>query len=207
LFCLQELTILKKNRKFFLIAVSYYQKLVRNIKIRKVMKTQILSKTTLVLFSFIVLSLSAYSLNQRGRNRISTPRNTYMQCVEQVPGLTDKQVSKITSLNKTHREAILDLRNERRSTVDVTEKNTLRAEMDELVKSHRDDVKALLTDEQREAYEKILDDNQNRNRRYANNNKGSRRGNHRMSRGGCHGRTGGSATRGNGRGNRGGGRR
>jgi hypothetical protein len=172
------------------------------------MKTQILSKTTLVLFSFIVLSLSGYSLDQRGRNRISTPNYTYMQCIEQVPGLTDEQVSKITSLNQAHRDAILELRNERRSTVDLAEKNVIRAEMDELVKNHRDDVKALLTDEQKEAYEQLLANNQYGNRRYANNNKFSRRGNSRMDRGnGCYGRSNGSFTGGNGRGNRGGGHR
>jgi hypothetical protein len=172
------------------------------------MKTQILSKTTLVLFSFIVLSLSGYSLDQRGRNRISTSSNTYMQCIEQVPGLTDEQVSKITSLNQAHRDAILELRNERRSTVDLAEKNVIRAEMDELVKNHRDDVKALLTDEQKEAYEQLLANNQYGNRRYANNNKFSRRGNSRMDRGnGCYGRSNGAFAGGNGRGNRGGGRR
>jgi acyl-CoA reductase-like NAD-dependent aldehyde dehydrogenase len=171
------------------------------------MKTQILSKTTLVLFSFIVLSLSAYSIDQRGRNRISTQNNTYMQCIEQIPGLTDEQVSKITSLNQAHRDAILELRNERRSTVDVAEKTAIRAEMDELVENHRDDVKALLTDEQKEAYEQLLVNSQYGNRRYANNNKGSRRGNSRMGRGnGCHGRSNGSFTGENGRGIRGGGR-
>jgi acyl-CoA reductase-like NAD-dependent aldehyde dehydrogenase len=172
------------------------------------MKTQILSKTTLVLFSFMVLTVSAYSLDQRGRNRISTQDNTYMQCVEQVPGLTDEQVSKITSLNEAHRDEIVELRNERRSTIDVAEKNAIRAEMDELVKKHRDDVKALLTDEQKEAYEKLLANNQYGNRNYANNNKGSRRGNSRVGRGnGCYGRSNGSFTGRNGRrGNRSGGR-
>jgi hypothetical protein len=80
--------------------------------------------------------------------------------------------------------------------------------MDELVKNHRDDVKALLTDEQKEAYEQLLANNQYGNRRYANNNKFSRRGNSRMDRGnGCYGRSNGAFAGGNGRGNRGGGRR
>lgn len=172
------------------------------------MKTQILSKTTLVLFSFMVLTVSAYSLDQRGRNRISTQDNTYMQCVEQVPGLTDEQVSEITSLNETHRAEIVELRNERRSTIDVAKKNAIRTEMDELVKNHRDDVKALLNDDQKEAYGKLLANNQDGNRRYANNNKSSRRGNSRVGRGnGCYGRSNGSFAGRNGRGNRGGGRR
>ncbi len=172
------------------------------------MKTQFLSKTTFVLFAFIFLSATAFSFNQgRGNNSANQRNYNNMVCLDQLSGLTDDQVSEITTLNEEHQKEILDLRTKRRSTIDLAEKDAIRAEMDELVKNHRDEVKALLTDEQKEAYDNLYLNNANGNSRYANNGRGDRRGNSRVGRG-CYGNRGnGSATRGNGRrGNRGNGR-
>jgi hypothetical protein len=170
------------------------------------MKTQFLSKTTFVLFAFIFLSATAFSFNQGRGNNSVTQRNNNMVCLSQIPGLTDDQVSEITSLNEEHQKEILDLRKERRSTIDLAEKGAIREEMDEQVKDHRDEVKALLNDEQKEVYDNLYRNNANGNSKYANNGSGNKRGNSRVTRG-CYGSRGnGSTTRGNGRGNRGGGR-
>ncbi|MCF8361322.1 MAG: hypothetical protein K9G70_01730 [Prolixibacteraceae bacterium] len=171
------------------------------------MKTQFLSKTTLVLFVLTFMSATAFSFNQgRGNNSVNQ-RNYNMVCLNQLPGLTDDQVTEITSLNEEHQKEILDLRTERRSTIDLAEKSAIRTKMDELVKNHRDEVRALLTDEQKEVYDKLYLNNANGNRRYANNERGNCRGNSRVGRA-CYGSRGnGSATRGNGRrGSRGNGR-
>jgi hypothetical protein len=80
----------------------------------------------------------------------------------------------------------------------VAEKDAVRAEMDELVKKHRDEVKALLTDTQKTVY-----DNLNSNYMYGNNRMAaanSGRGNNQAVRGNCYNGKGNASMLGNGRG-------
>lgn len=131
------------------------------------MKTQILSKSLFVLFIAGFLTTSAFAYNGRGRNVAYTPQDASMICLQQLPNLTPEQSEQIAALFEAHQSEMLALRTERRSTADFAEKNAVRAEMDELVKKHREDVKALLTDEQIVVYNQLY-----RNDAYGNQRMG-----------------------------------
>lgn len=129
------------------------------------MKTQILSKSLFVLFVTGFITTSAFAYNGRGRNVANNQQGTSMICLEQLPYLTTEQSEKITALNEAHQAEMQALRTERRSIADFAEKHAVRAEMDELVKNHREDVKALLTDEQIVAYNQLFRNNAYGNQR------------------------------------------
>lgn len=171
------------------------------------MKTQIISKSAFVLFAFMFITSSISVFGQRGRNVAKNQRGTLMMCVNQLPDLTPEQTKEITELIQAHQNEMQTLRTERRSTVVLAQKDEIRAEMDVLVKNHRDEVKALLSDEQKAVYENL-----NSNFMYGNNGMvaaNSCRGNNLAVKGNCFNRRGNASMCGNrnGGGNRGYGRR
>lgn len=74
-------------------------------------------------------------------------------CLNVLTDLTEEQQEQITKLEASHQEAMVELRIEQRSAVDPIEKNEIRGEMLKRVKAHRDEVRSLLTEEQKKQYD------------------------------------------------------
>ena len=119
------------------------------------MKTHYFAKFALVIV--IVATVTSTTFAQRGvyANRMINNQVDFSQptCINQIADLTDKQVEKIKALEEKHQTKMNEFRTERRSTIDLNEKNTAREEMDKMVAAHQSDVKSLLTEEQQNQYD------------------------------------------------------
>ncbi len=113
--------------------------------------------TKLALVIVIVAAVSTTTFGQRwnNANRFANNQAAFSQptCINQIADLTDKQILQITNLEKKHQTEMDKFRTERRSTLDLAEKNILRAEMDKKVVAHQNEVKALLTEDQQNQYD------------------------------------------------------
>lgn len=131
--------------------------------------------------TFIVLMASMAAVSAQGWRSANNARNTTnvqnQTCLNYLSDLTEDQKTKITALEKSHQEAIAELRTERRSTVDAIEKNEIRGEMLKKVKAHRTAVKNLLTETQQKEYELLHARNNNFRNQQFQGNRGNRRGN------------------------------
>jgi hypothetical protein len=159
------------------------------------MKISKLSKFAWIFFVLATGTTTLFAQGWRNGNRAFVQNNQNAPCLTQITDLTQEQSDKIAQLNKKHQEAMTELRDERRSTTDLIEKNEIRGTMLKKVNAHREEVKGLLTDEQQKQYDQF----------YARgNNFGSQRGNGNFrGRGQFRGQQGFAANRGNGcRGNR-----
>jgi len=137
-------------------------------------------KTTTVLITALMLMTSMTVFAQRGRgNRNVAYNNNYQTCINEIPDLTQDQIQKITALENAHQAEMDQLRDQRRSTTDVSMKTDIRQKMINARDAHRDQVKALLTPEQQKIYE-TLPGNNGRNRQYpaarSNSNRAGRSG-------------------------------
>lgn len=147
------------------------------------MKTSKLKNVAWVFFALVLTSTTVLS---QGRGRATNVQNQQVQpCVTQLSNLSDEQKAGIEKLNASHQKAMAGLRDERRSTVNAIEKSEIRTEMLKKVEAHRNEVSALLSDEQQAQYNQLqasvgLGRNQaNCNRRGNNNfnNRGRGKGN------------------------------
>ena len=118
------------------------------------MKTRTILKAGLaiVILAFATGSLSAY--NGNGRNRAFQTSNT-VSCINQLPDLSEEQVTKITTLEKSHQGIMDALRIERRSTTDMNTKEEIRAKMINQRDLHRAEVNSLLTPVQQQVYAQL----------------------------------------------------
>jgi len=116
-----------------------------------------ISKLTKLGGVFFILTLAATTLfAQRGfRNRYYIPDYNVMSCINQISSLTEDQKTAILELESLHQEEMAALRAERRSTIDLDEKNRIRKEMLEVREKHLNKVKAVLNEEQKAQYEQI----------------------------------------------------
>ena len=111
---------------------------------------------------FLALTVTATTLFAQGRgfrNRVNVYSNVnagVMSCIDQISGLSEKQVSEITTLEEQQQNVMASLRLQRRSTPYLDEKEQIRKQMDATVENHRNEVMALLSSEQKEQYAKIL---------------------------------------------------
>lgn len=119
------------------------------------MKISKLQKFAWVFFALALGTTTLLAQGWRNGNRAFVQNNQNAPCLNLIPGLTEEQSAKITELNVKHQEAMTDLRYERRSTVDLIEKNEIRGEMLKKVKAHREEVKGLLTEEQQKQYDRL----------------------------------------------------
>ncbi len=97
----------------------------------------------------VVMTVSIGAMAQRG-NRAGN-----YSCCEGIPGLTEKQKTEITALEKTHRSEMDVMRAERRKTGNYTTRDAYQTAVDKKVATHRDKVRSLLNEEQKAVFDKI----------------------------------------------------
>jgi hypothetical protein len=119
------------------------------------MKTKIFAKLALVIVIVAAVTSTTFGQRWNNANRFASNQVAFTQptCINQIVDLTDKQVEKIKALEEKHQTQMNEFRTERRSTIDLTEKNTAREEMDKMVAAHQSEVKSLLTEEQQNQYD------------------------------------------------------
>ena len=115
-----------------------------------------ISKLTKLAWVFFALALTATTLFAQGWRNGNRPVNGQKNnCINQLSGLSDEQQTKIDGLNKSHLDAMAQLRTQRQSTTDAIEKSEIRTKMLKNVKAHRDEVKSLLTTEQQKEFDAL----------------------------------------------------
>ena len=119
------------------------------------MKAKFFTKLALAIVT--VVAVTSTSFGQRGMNANRTVNNqvvyTQPTCINQISDLNNKQVEKITALEEQHQAKMDEFRTQRRSTIDVNAKNTVREEMLAMVEAHQNEVKSLLTEDQQKQYD------------------------------------------------------
>ena len=132
-------------------------------------------------WTFIVVMASTAAVSAQGWRNANNARNTNVAqnqtCLNYLSNLTEDQKTKIADLEKSQQETMVQLRTDRRSTVDAIEKNEIRGEMLKKVKAHRTAVKNLLTETQQKEYELLHARNNNFRNQQFQGNRGNRRGN------------------------------
>ena len=113
------------------------------------------TKTFLITALIMLTSLTVFAQGGRGRGNRYVARSDNKTCMHLVPDLTQEQIQQITALETAHRTQMDQLRSERRSTRDQEVKADVRSKMITARESHRDQVKQLLTPEQRRIYETL----------------------------------------------------
>lgn len=113
--------------------------------------------------ALIALLLGTTTLFAQPRGNMDRPGYGYGygpgMCVNVLDNLTEEQKEKIKDLEISHQKAMVELRVERRSTVDPIEKNEIRGDMLKKVKAHRDEVRNLLTEEQVKQFDALMANN------------------------------------------------
>jgi hypothetical protein len=115
------------------------------------MKKSELKKLAWVFFALAMWMTPVFGQGWRNANQKVDTRN--LDCIALISGLSDEQKTKITTLESSHQETMAAFREERRSTVDVIEKNEIRGEMLKNVLAHRKEVRNLLNEEQQKEYD------------------------------------------------------
>lgn len=108
-------------------------------------------KTKMKIAGLLLVLIAAGSLAvnaQNGRNRAYDAG----QVCSSLPGITDQQKTQLTSLAEKHRTEMDALRAEMRSAPDRDSRSASWTKMDNLRTSHRNEVLALLNDEQKAAF-------------------------------------------------------
>ena len=100
----------------------------------------------LILFLIAAGSLAVNAQNGRGRAHDAG------QVCSSLPGITEEQKTQLSSLAVKHRSEMDALRTEMRSAPDRDKRSALWTQMDNLRTSHRNEVLALLNDEQEAAF-------------------------------------------------------
>ena len=119
------------------------------------MKTKIFTKLALVIVIVAAVTTTTFGQRWNNANRFANNQVAFTQptCINQIADLTDKQITQIMALEKKHQSEMDQFRTQRRSTIDLTEKNNFRAEMDKKVEAHQNEVKSLLSEEQQNQYD------------------------------------------------------
>ena len=119
------------------------------------MRTINFTKFALVIVIMATAATTTFGQRWNNANRFANNQAVFSQptCINQITDLTDNQIQQITDLEKKHQVKMDEFRTQRRSTLDLAEKNILRAEMDKKVLDHQNKVKALLTEDQQNQYD------------------------------------------------------
>ncbi|MBT6767328.1 MAG: hypothetical protein HOA90_22575, partial [Prolixibacteraceae bacterium] len=119
------------------------------------MKAKDLTKLAMVIV--ILATATSTTFGQRWNNTNRFVNNqiaiTHPTCIDQITDLTDKQVKDIISLEEKHQAKMDEFRTQRRSTINLNEKDNFREEMDKMVAQHQNEVKSLLNEEQQNQYD------------------------------------------------------
>ena len=118
------------------------------------MRTINFTKFALVIVIMATAATTTFGQRWNNANRFANNQAAFSQptCINQITDLSDKQVKQITTLEEKHQAKMDEFRAQRRTTLDLAEKNILRAEMDKVVVAHQNEVKALLTEDQQKQY-------------------------------------------------------
>jgi len=109
---------------------------------------------------FFVLVLSTYSViaqNPLGKNTL--PNNSGSSIVSRISGLSTTQQDQIRQLENGYHLVMGELRTQMQNATDLNEKSALRNEMAQMTQNHQNNIKRLLTKEQKKEYNKILAEN------------------------------------------------
>ena len=146
------------------------------------METRMNLRTGVVMAIMILLSVTINAANGNNQNRVNQSA-VNLRCINQLPDLTDDQITKITALERSHQEQMTELRNERRLSTDINAKEVIWTKMMTQCDSHRSDVNKLLTPEQQKVYAQIQQTpNQKYQKSQPRGNRGRGNGNARSSR-------------------------
>ncbi|NOR76399.1 MAG: hypothetical protein GQ525_14730 [Draconibacterium sp.] len=121
------------------------------------MRTKFFTKLALIIVIVATVTTTTFGQRWNNANRIANNQATITQptCINLITDLSDKQVTQIQDLEKIHQTEMDKFRSERRTTLDLSEKSIFRAEMDQKVLAHQNEVKALLTEEQQNQYNQL----------------------------------------------------
>lgn len=118
------------------------------------MKISRLHKFAWAFFALALSTTTVFSQGWKNGNRRNQESGIQKQtCLNYIQNLTEEQVTEIGSLGATHKEAMNELRNQRRSTSDAIAKSEIRVEMLQKVEAHKNEVRNVLTAEQQKAYD------------------------------------------------------
>ncbi len=131
----------------------------------------VLKNMAWVFFALMLSSLLTVAQNKSGRNNTETKSGRSI--VDQISGLSDKQVEMIGQVEKGYRLTMSDLRTQMQAAKSVSEKSAMRNEMEKVSQSHQTTIKRLLTPVQQKEYNKLLAEN----RPAAKRSQGKGRGN------------------------------
>lgn len=109
-----------------------------------------LSKFAWAFFALVLGTATVFGQGRRNANNVWNNQNQV--CINQILDLSDDQKTKILEMNNIHQKEMAELRDERRSTIDEIEKNEIRGTMLKTVKTHREEVKSLLTESQQKQF-------------------------------------------------------
>lgn len=129
------------------------------------------SKLKNIAWAFFALVLIASNVQAQGRGNGNVQKQN-ATCLEQITDLNEKQKTQILKLEENHQKEIDELRNNRRATVDASQKDEIRSEMLESVSAHQASVKNLLNADQQKQYELL----HARSANFRNQNSGNQNG-------------------------------
>mgnify|MGYP001025394182 FL=1 len=118
-----------------------------------------------------LMLMATQSYAQRGNrgNRM----NRAGTCYQNIPNLTEQQSQQIQELRTAHLNTMTELRQERRSTTDWDQKEVIREKMLQKQQSHKNQVRALLNDEQKSWFDANYQRYQNNRAGRGNGTRGS----------------------------------
>lgn len=113
------------------------------------MKKQIFKSTVTIISVFFLLGIiSSFTFGQWNKNYE----------IDHIPNLTNNQVEQIEDLREEHFQAMNSLRTKYRAAISRDKKEQVRIQMAEERLEHRNNVKALLNQEQKAYYNEYLSD-------------------------------------------------
>lgn len=124
------------------------------------------------------------------------------QCVLKISGLSSQQTEQVKKLTESHLQTMTELRNERRSTTSLEEKNKISAEMVSQKETHLAEMKKVLNKEQWNEFETLFQSGAGKGQGLAaSNQRGNGKGQGNFNRGRGQGKSSQSFNRGRGQAN------
>lgn len=110
-----------------------------------------------MVFALIASSYSGNAQNRKMDNSATSGNNRSI--VNSISDLTTSQQDQIRQMENGYQLVMTDLRTQMQSTANQTDRTALRNEMQEITQSHQDNIKRLLTKDQKREYNKLLAEN------------------------------------------------
>ena len=117
------------------------------------MKASNLKKFAWVFFALAVTTGTVFGQGCRNGNRSFNKQNG--TCLTTISGLTETQQNQILAMDEKHQNTMDELRTQRRSTTDSVEKSEIRTTMLKNVETHRNAVKSVLNEDQKQQYDQL----------------------------------------------------